>query len=149
MKKESRNYETIFIVDPLLEDSKIDSITDKYAELIRKNKCIVTKTDKWGRKKLAYPIKKKLNGFYVSIEFQGKPEILAKLVKAYQSDESILRYLTTYFDNKTLRNREEYFGKKLSDALSKEEKPEELIESTNIPEEVSPEGASGPESSSA
>jgi len=130
--KEPRNYETTFIVDPLLEDSKIDGIADKYAEFLRKNGCKVDKLDKWGRKKFAFPIKKKLTGYYVSIDFQGTPEVLVKLDKTYHLDENILRYLTTSFDKKTLRERQQYFEKKLSEAAHREK---EYAAEEEVPEE--------------
>jgi small subunit ribosomal protein S6 len=118
--KELRNYETILIADPLLEDSKIDNLAEKYSEFLKKNECVIVKVDKWGRKKFAYPIKKKLTGYYVSIEFQGAPEVITKLDKTYHLDDNVLRYLTTSFDKKTLRERQQYFEKKSVDAAHRE-----------------------------
>ena len=120
-------------MDPLLEDSKIDSNAEKYVEFLKKNGCTITKTDKWGRKKFAFPIKKKLTGYYVSIDFQSPPEVMAKLDKTYHLDDNILRYLTTSFDKKTLRERQQYFEKKLSDAAYKEkEQAAEFTEEADL-----------------
>ena len=120
MSKETRSYETIFILDPLLDDGKIDSITAKYTDFLTKEGCTITKTDKWGRKKFAYPIRKLLTGYFVSIEFQGNPEVIAKLEKVYHLDENILRHLTNHFDKKTLTERQKYFEKKESEAAFRE-----------------------------
>lgn len=132
----TRNYETIFILDPLLEDSKIDGIADKYNDFLSKNGCNISKTDKWGRKKFAYPIKKKLTGFYVSIEFQGEPGIISRLEKTYSLDDNILRYLTTSFDKKTLQERQKYFEKKQTEAATKVQEvlpeEEEVVENINL-----------------
>lgn len=142
MSDELRNYETIFILDSMLDDSKVDSITDKYADFLTKAGCTITKTDKWGRKKLAYPIKKKLTGYIVSIEFQGTPDSIAKLEKTYHLDENILRYLTNYFDKNTLLERQRYFDRKAEAATREREAfahPEPVKEAEVIAEaEVEP-----------
>ena len=121
MTKDTRNYETIFILDPLLDEGKIDSITAKYTDFLTKEGCSINKTDKWGRKKFAYPIRKMLTGYFVSIEFQGNPEVIAKLEKVYHLDENILRHLTNHFDKKTLTERQKYFEKKESEAALREQ----------------------------
>ena len=107
-----QNYETNFILDPLLDDEKITAMTDEYSDFLAKNGCSVIKSEKWGRKKFAYPIRNKLAGNYVSIEFQGTPDSVSKLERTFQLDENVLRYLTVSFDKKTLRERQEYFEKK-------------------------------------
>ena len=113
MSKKAHNYyETTFIVDSILEDDRVESIVNKYTNFFKKNEAEVVKTEKWGRRKLAYQIKKKPTGSYVSIEFTGDPSIIAKLERAYHLDDDILRFLTVSFDKKTLDERNAFLIKK-------------------------------------
>jgi small subunit ribosomal protein S6 len=68
-----RYYETTFIVDSILEDDKVETIVSRYTNFFQKNGGEVVKTDKWGRKKFSYPIKKRTTGSYISIEFTAEP----------------------------------------------------------------------------
>lgn len=111
-KKAHKYYETTFIVDSIFEDERVDSIVNKYSNFFKKNEGEVLKTEKWGRRKLAYPIKKRVTGSYVSIEFTADPSIIAKLERAYHLDDDILRFLTVTFDKKTLEERNLYLIKK-------------------------------------
>src|SRR5688572_7705820 len=109
MAKNTHNhYETTFIVDSIFEDERVDAIVNKYTGFFTKNGGEVLKTEKWGRKKMAYAIKKKQTGSYVSIEFTAEPTVIAKLERAYHLDDDIMRFLTVTFDKKTLVEREVY-----------------------------------------
>lgn len=112
VKKNTRFYETTFIVDALLEDEKVDKIIDHYTKFLKKNNAEVVNVEKWGRRKLAYPIKKRLSGSYVTLEVISEPSVISKLERAYNLDEDILRYLTVSFDKKTLIERNAYLEKK-------------------------------------
>lgn len=111
-KKEHNYYETTFIVDSIFEDDRVDSIINKYSNFVKKNEGEVVKVEKWGRKKLAYPIKKKVTGSYISIEFTSDPSVIAKLERAYHLDDDIMRFLTVTFDKQTLIERNIYLVKK-------------------------------------
>lgn len=120
VKKEQKNYETIFILDAVLEDEKLETILNKYTAFLTKNDCSIVKVDKWGRRKFAYQIKRKNSGHYVSIEFTGDSGVIAKLERAYYLDENILRFLTISFDKKTLTEKNAYFEKKQIDQANRE-----------------------------
>lgn len=104
-----KTYETIFILDSILEDDKVESIKNKYIKLLEKEGSEILKNENWGRKKFANAIKNKQSGFYIDLEFSAKESTIAKLEKAYHLDDSILRFLTISFDKKTLVLRKEYF----------------------------------------
>lgn len=112
--KITKSYETIFIIVPVLDDDKIESMIDKYSALITKSEGSVIKVDKLGRKKLAYPIKKKHSGFYVSIEFTSTTDFLPKLERAYNLDDNVIRYLTISFDRKTIADRNAHLERKMT-----------------------------------
>ncbi|HEX9829012.1 MAG TPA: 30S ribosomal protein S6 [Bacteroidota bacterium] len=100
-----RTYETTFIVNAGLDDTQIDAVIEKVKENIAKNGGEVRELTKWGRKRFAYAIKKKNNGFYTVIEFNAPGDAVAKLERHYQLDENIIRYLTIVFDSKALKAR--------------------------------------------
>jgi len=101
-------YETIFVLDPSLEDHGIQKEIQKVEELITGRQGKIVKTEKWGLKKFAYPIKKKLQGFYTLIYFEGDGNIPSELERSYKLNESCLRYLTVLSESKVeLQEQEE------------------------------------------
>ncbi len=98
-------YETTFVVNAALDDAQIDGVIEKVKDVIGKNGGEVHDLAKWGRKRFAYQIKKKNNGFYVVCEFNAPGDIVAKLERHYQLDESIIRYLTIALDKRALKSR--------------------------------------------
>lgn len=103
MDTTKRIYETTFIVNASLDDSQIDAVIGRVQDTITKNGGTIQALNKWGRKRLAYTINKKTNGFYVNIEFDASGTLLAILERFYQLDEMILRHLTIKLDNKALK----------------------------------------------
>lgn len=103
MDTTKRIYETTFIVNASLDDSQIDAVIGRVQDTITKNGGTIQALNKWGRKRLAYTINKKTNGFYVNIEFDASGTVLAILERFYQLDEMILRHLTIKLDNKALK----------------------------------------------
>lgn len=98
-------YETTFIVNAALDDAQIDGVIEKVKDTIAKNGGEVRDLAKWGRKRFAYSIKKKNNGFYVVCEFNAGGDLIPKLERHYQLDENIIRYLTIALDKKALQSR--------------------------------------------
>ena len=105
MIQATKLYETAFIVNASLDDPVIDGIIDKVKDVIVKNGGEIIDIAKWGRKRFAFPIKKKNNGFYVVCEFKAHGPLPAKLEHHYLLDENILRFLTIALDKKALKSR--------------------------------------------
>ena len=105
MDKALRMYETTFIVNASLDDSQVDAVIGRVQDTITKNGGTVTALTKWGRKRLAYSISKKTNGFYVNIEFKAPSTLPGTLERAFQLDEMILRSLMITLDPKALQAR--------------------------------------------
>lgn len=100
MDMRKRTYETTFIVNASLDDAQVDAVIGRVQDTITKNGGEITAVNKWGRKRLAYSINKKTNGFYVNIEFEAPGTLLLLLERFFQLDEMILRYLTIQLDAK-------------------------------------------------
>ena len=98
-----QKYETIFVVDSLLKAEEIESIINKYERFISANGGQIETVDKWGKKRLAYEIKKRQYGYYVLIRFDGPGSMIKQLEREYRLNESILRYKTFVMDKKALK----------------------------------------------
>ena len=92
------NYETVFILNPVLSDDQAKDTVDKFVKVLTKAKAELINTENWGLKKLAYPINKKSTGFYNLIEFKADPQVITTLETEYRRDESVMRFLTTALD---------------------------------------------------
>ncbi len=88
------NYETVFILTPVLSDAQMKEAVEKFAKVLTDNGATIVNTEEWGLRKLAYPIQKKSTGFYSLIEFEADPQLIRKLETAYRRDERVLRWLT-------------------------------------------------------
>ena len=105
MSHEKHLYESTFIVNASLEDTQIETTLAHVQEIITRNGGEVKAVNKWGRKRLAYTIQKKNNGFYVNLEFEAPGLIVGQLERMYVLDENILRFLTIQLDKKALQAR--------------------------------------------
>lgn len=102
---ERRLYETTFIVNAALEDNDIEAVINKVINQISNNSGTIQEINKWGRKRLAYPINKKHNGYYVNLIYQSMPEFIPPLERFLTLDDTILRHLTLQIDPKLLELR--------------------------------------------
>lgn len=133
----NRDYESYIIVDGNLEDDSVEEIIKKYENLLKKQKAEIKNIDRIGRKRLAYPIKKKQNGYYICFEFIAKNDVVQKLEKAYKLDESILRYLTIYLTKKELNAKKNYLEKRAALLNKIEENIKANVSTENSDEEIS------------
>ncbi len=106
MEHIQRLYETTFIINGVLEDVHIEATIAKVQDLVLKNGCEIVTLTRWGRKRFAYPIKHKNNGYYVILEFKAFPEFAKELERFYHLDENILRHLTILVSKKMVQQRE-------------------------------------------
>ncbi|MBE6032977.1 MAG: 30S ribosomal protein S6 [Firmicutes bacterium] len=93
------NYEVMFIIDAALEDAQKEAAVEMVKEIIA-TEGEVGKVDIWGLRKLAYPILKKNEGYYVVIEFTAKPELPKELDRRLRISDSIIRHLIINKDEK-------------------------------------------------
>ncbi len=87
-------YETVFILTPVLSDEQMKEAVEKFKGILTQNGAELINEELWGLKKLAYPIEKKSTGFYVLIEFKAEPTVIKTLEVNYRRDERVIRYIT-------------------------------------------------------
>jgi small subunit ribosomal protein S6 len=92
------NYETVFILNPVLSEDQAKDTVEKFVKVLKKAKADIINTEHWGLKKMAYPINKKSTGFYNLIEFAAESGVINTLETEYRRDESVMRFLTTVLD---------------------------------------------------
>ena len=97
MTEIKRGYETVFVVDTTLGDDAVKSLVEKFKALIEKN-ATIDQIDEWGKKRLAYEINYKTEGYYVLINFTSAPEFPAELERNYKITEGILRSIVILKD---------------------------------------------------
>ncbi len=100
-----RRYEQISILRPSLGEDEIDKVIENTKQIITGEAGSIISTVKWGMKKLAYPIKKELQGYYVFSDFAATPKAIAEVERKFRIDDSVLKYLSV----------------KLADSISAEE----------------------------
>ena len=88
------NYETVFILTPVLSDLQMKEAVEKFKDILVVEGSEIVNIENWGLRKLAYPIQKKSTGFYTMIEFRAEPTVVAKLETQFRRDEKVLRFLT-------------------------------------------------------
>ena len=94
----TNQYETVFILTPVLPEQQMTETVEKFKALLTEKGAELLNEENWGMKKMAYPIQKKSTGFYTLLEFKAEPEVIERLEVAYRRDERVLRYLTVKLD---------------------------------------------------
>jgi small subunit ribosomal protein S6 len=140
-----RHYETLYIVNPELDEENYRAVVDKFRDLIEKENGVVVKLEEWGKQRLAYLVKKFDQGAYVLINYCGGSNMTAELQRDLKLDDRVLNYQTVkladHADPEALLQKEEEARKetatKEEQAQETEEKaPNGEIESDTSNEEV-------------
>ncbi len=92
-------YELMFIIDPVLDDEKKDAVIETVKGIIAASGEVAA-TDVWGLKKLAYPIEKKTEGYYVVMQFAAKPELPKELDRRLRISDNVMRHIIVSKDEK-------------------------------------------------
>ncbi len=92
------NYETVFILTPVLSDAQMKEAVEKFKALLTNEGGEIVNEEDWGLRKLAYPIDKKSTGFYTFLEFKAEPSVIDKLEVNFRRDERVIRFLTVKQD---------------------------------------------------
>ena len=93
-----RIYETTFILSPQADDAAFDRQIKSVTELISRFEGRIIHEDRWGIRRLAYPIRKFTQGYYTRLVFEGNNNLLYELDRFFRLEESYIRYLTVQFE---------------------------------------------------
>ncbi|GAB3552516.1 30S ribosomal protein S6 [Arthrobacter tumbae] len=86
-----RAYELMVIIDPDVEERTVEPTLEKFLNVVRNGEGTVDKVDIWGRRRLAYEIKKKTEGIYAVVNFTATPAVAAELDRQLGLNETIMR----------------------------------------------------------
>ena len=94
MAKISGKYEVLYIIDPAQGEEGIAALVEKFKALVEANGTL-TSIDEWGKRRLAYPINDLMEGYYVLMTMDVKPEFPAELDRVFKITEGVMRSLIT------------------------------------------------------
>jgi len=92
---ELRPYEILVIVDPRPTDEEVAALLEQLGEQVKALGAEVTKVDNWGKRRLAYDIRKQREGTYAVFEVSAEPSMVKEFERQLRLNEKILRYLST------------------------------------------------------
>ncbi len=98
-----RIYEELFIIRPDAAEEEIDAYIEQLKQLIAAGGGTVDKADKWGKRKLAYRVNRREEGYYVLLQFSCSPEAVKELERRMRVSDLVMKYLTVRIDEKMKR----------------------------------------------
>ena len=99
-------YEVMYVIDTALEDSARTELINRFSELVTKNGGEVDRVDEWGKRRLAYAINYKTEGYYVLMYIKAPSELPRELERNLQISDSVLRYLVIRYEGELPAKRE-------------------------------------------
>jgi len=97
MAKITGKYETIFVINPSLNEEENKQVVERFTSLIGENGEI-SKVDEWGKRRLAYAIEDFTEGYYVYVSFESKPDFPAELDRIYKITDAVIRSIIVALD---------------------------------------------------
>ncbi|MFH1139809.1 MAG: 30S ribosomal protein S6 [Pseudomonadota bacterium] len=89
-----RRYETLILLDPDISPEEQEKLNEKLTGIIDSMKGRVLRVENWGRRRLAYPVRKQMYGIYVLLDFMGGPELQAEIDRNLRIEEAVSKHLT-------------------------------------------------------
>ena len=116
MASNKHTYELTYIVNSVISDEQVKDMVTRVTAYVTENAGEIIEVDEWGARRLAFPIQKKRNGYYVNMYFKAPGELIPRLERAMEIDDNILRYLTLRMDPKMVRHYEATKTKRAAEA---------------------------------
>ena len=89
-----RRYETILIAHVDLSEDELSKLIDRYEAIVKGQKGVPVKIERWGKRKLAYLIRKQSRGFYILIDYAGAGSVVNELERNLKIDDKVLKFMT-------------------------------------------------------
>ncbi|NEO82829.1 MAG: 30S ribosomal protein S6 [Spirulina sp. SIO3F2] len=103
----SRHYEMMYVLRPDLSEEQTNTAITKYSDLLTELGSTNIQADVWGRRRLAYPIKKFQDGIYVLLHYEADGQQVAPLERSMRLSEDVIRYLTIKLDKPPVTDAED------------------------------------------
>ena len=100
-------YELMYIINPVLNEEQTADIVRRVEVYLKDNGATIEQSKTIGSQRLAYPIEKKRNGYYVVVNFSASGDFIAKLDRALRINDDIMRHLLLRYDAKMMRHYEQ------------------------------------------
>jgi len=92
-------YESIFIVRPSLPDEESQKLIDKMKGVLEKSGAAVLKTENWGKKKLAYEVRRERKGVFIYFYFKSEGNTIQELERSYRLEDGVIKFLTVRLEH--------------------------------------------------
>jgi len=125
MATNKNTYELTYIVNSVISDEQVKDMVSRITAYVTENEGDIIEVDEWGARRLAFPIQKKRNGYYVNMYFTAPGDMIPRLERTLEIDDNILRYLTLRMDPKMVRHYEATKTKRAAEAEATEAETEE------------------------
>ena len=102
-----KTYETTIIFDPGLEEARINEEVERVSQSIAQASGEIVEVQRWGKRKLAYNIRKRRDGTYIHIKHKSPPELIGEMDRRFRLNEGVLRHLTVLAVKESPRPAEE------------------------------------------
>jgi small subunit ribosomal protein S6 len=100
-----RQYETGFVLSPTLSEEETVQFVQQMAEIVAQKKGRMVKQDIWGKRRMAFPIKRFQEGVYVFFTYEGAGDVSAELERRFKQTEAVIRFMTVLRDPRDLTRR--------------------------------------------
>ena len=118
-----RTYEILFIADPDLPETEVDTLTNQVQGFVEKEGARVTKVEKWGKKRLAYVVGRHREGYYVLLVVEGAGSVVKEVERRIHVLDGIIRFLTVRVDEE-LRKAERRKARRAAEEAKRPRRPE-------------------------
>lgn len=98
-----RKYETVYVIRPTLDDEAVDRTVNTVEEFIKGQEGVIISSEKKGRRRLSYEVKKMRDGFFVVARYEAKPETITALKRMLSLSEDVIRSITVTLDEAALQ----------------------------------------------
>ena len=132
-------YEVMYVIDPALEDSARIELINRFSDLVKKNGGEIDRVDEWGKRRLAYAINYKTEGYYVLMYIKAPSELPRELERNLQIADSVLRYLVIRYEGEVPAKREPlkpYVARETVEAPAVEAPVAEIIDDERLVSEA-------------
>jgi small subunit ribosomal protein S6 len=122
-----RRYETLILLSPSLVGDQVEAFKSKVDSILTTGGGQVIRIEEWGRKRLAYPVRKEIFGYYLLYDFRARPTLANELERNFKIDEQVYKYLTLVLDSNFTEERLKAVQEALANEASRRDKEQAQI----------------------